>query len=116
MEKIEKHTSVMTDEVLKWLAVAPGELVLDATAGQGGHSFDLLTKQPKARVLALDADAQAVAFAGARLKKFGARAEVVQANFADIQKVVKKQKIKNINKALFDLGWNKGQLVSGRGF
>ena len=112
----ETHTSVMVDEVLKGLDVQPGELVLDATAGQGGHSFAILKSQPKAKILALDADAGAVTLAQARLKSFGARAEVVQANFAEIAKVLKSQKVKTINKALFDLGWNRGQLQSGRGF
>ena len=106
----------MVEEVLKGLVVAPGDLVLDATAGQGGHSFAILKKQPKAKVLALDADPEAVALAQAQLKGFGARAEVVLSNFADTEKALKKQKIKTIQKALFDLGWNRGQLQSGRGF
>ena len=112
----ETHTSVMLEEVLRALDVQPGELVLDATAGQGGHSFALLKKQPKAHILALDADPEAVALARARLKGFGARAEVVEANFSDIAKMLKKQKIKTLHKAVFDLGWNRGQLQSGRGF
>ena len=106
----------MLDEVLKSLDVGAGDFVLDATAGQAGHSAAILKKQPKARLLALDADPQAVALARETLEYFGARAEVCEANFANIEKVLKKQKIKIINKALFDLGWNRGQLQSGRGF
>lgn len=110
------HTSVMVNEALDALEVHAGEHVLDATAGQGGHSAAILEKEPEAYVLALDADSQAALLARARLEAFGAHAEVVEANFVDIQKVLKKQKIPTIQKALFDLGWNRGQLQSGRGF
>ena len=113
---MEPHTSVLLEEVLKGLAVAPGDLVVDATAGQGGHTSAILKEQKKATVLALDADPRAVAFVAQKLKSAGARLMLVEANFADVAKVLKKQKIKTIQKALFDLGWNKGQLQSGRGF
>ena len=51
-----------------------------------------------------------------RLAAYGARAEVVEANFKDLAKVLKHAGIKTINKALFDLGWNKEQLAAGKGF
>jgi 16S rRNA (cytosine1402-N4)-methyltransferase len=110
------HTSVMPREVLEHLAVSGNEFVVDGTAGEGGHSYEILKHEPAARVLALDADVDAVAKARARLKEFGDRAEVVEANFGDLEQVLHKQGITEINKALFDLGWNSGQLTSGRGF
>ncbi|MCX6820209.1 MAG: 16S rRNA (cytosine(1402)-N(4))-methyltransferase RsmH [Candidatus Adlerbacteria bacterium] len=110
------HTSVMLEEVLQYLDVKKGEQVLDATAGQGGHCYAILKNTPGSRVLALDADPVSVDLAGKRLAPFGERAQVVEANFGDIEKVIKKQGIKTIDKALFDLGWNSGQLGLGRGF
>lgn len=110
------HQSVMPKEVLEYLDVQPGELVVDATAGEGGHSYEILKHQPKAQVLALDADPAAVLRARECLEPFGTRAEVVEANFNELKKVLARKGIKKINKALFDLGWNSGQLASGRGF
>ena len=110
------HTSVFLEEVQKLLAVQPGEVVLDATAGQGGHSFAILSNNPQARVLALDADKDAVIFTREKLARFGERATVVESNFSDVEKVLRKQGIPEVHKALFDLGWNSGQLASGRGF
>ncbi|MBY0473392.1 16S rRNA (cytosine(1402)-N(4))-methyltransferase RsmH [Patescibacteria group bacterium] len=110
------HISVMPKESLELLDIKAGELVVDGTAGEGGHSFEILKHSPKARVLALDADPAAVVRARERLAQFGQRAEVVEANFSELEKVLAKKGIKEINKALFDLGWNSGQLGDGRGF
>jgi 16S rRNA (cytosine1402-N4)-methyltransferase len=110
------HLSVMPKEVLEYLAPQAGEQIVDATAGEGGHSYALLEHEPKARLLALDADPSAVAIARERLEKFGTRAEVVEANFGELSKVLSHKKIHTVHKVLFDLGWNSGQLASGRGF
>lgn len=111
----EAHTSVMTAEVLKSLNLQKGDVVLDATAGQGGHSEALLQKS-SIRLIALDADKEAVEASTVRLKRFAKRMQIVEGNFADTAEVLKRLDVSFINKAVFDLGWNRGQLHSGRGF
>jgi len=110
-----KHVSVMLREVLLQLVIKDGELVVDATAGSGGHTEAILATTG-ARVLALDADAAAVERTRVRVASYGARAEVVEANFKDLEKVLKHAGLKTIDKALFDLGWNREQLAAGKGF
>ena len=110
------HTSVFLDEVQKLLDIQEGDQVVDATAGQGGHSFAILSNNPKVQLLAIDADPDAVLFTREKLARFGARAEVAESNFGDVEKVLRTYEVKEVNKALFDLGWNSGQLASGRGF
>ena len=110
------HTSVFLEETITALAPQGAGVYLDATAGQGGHSEAILRAAPKARVVALDADPVSVELARKRLTRFGARAEVVEANFADAGHVLHKLQIPGISGALFDLGWNSGQLTLGRGF
>ena len=95
-----KHVSVMSREVLAALSVQDKEVVVDATYGQGGHS-NLLKKEAKIKLVSLDADPAA---------------GVVNANFGDLGEVAGDLGIREINKALFDLGWNRGQLSAGRGF
>ncbi len=114
--KPEGHTSVFLKEVVEGLDIHATDLVLDATAGQGGHSFAILSHNPGVTVLALDADAEAVAMTKKRLEKFKNRAVVVESNFEHVEKVLHAQGKKEIQKAIFDLGWNVGQLASGRGF
>jgi 16S rRNA (cytosine1402-N4)-methyltransferase len=91
----------MVREVVELLAPQKGEVVVDATFGTGGHSR-ALQKAAHLRLIAIDADPRAEG--------------VIEANFADLQGVLRKEGIKKIDKALFDLGWNSEQLSSGRGF
>src|SRR3990167_6741239 len=106
---VQKHVSVMTREVLADLEPKAGETVVDATYGQGGHSAALIAALPagghgaKIKLVSIDADPTAT----------GA---TVVGNFADLAAILKKLDIKKVNKVLFDLGWNRGQLSSGRGF
>lgn len=108
----KEHVSVMPHEVLAVLDVQDGEVVVDATAGAGGHS-EALAHAAKVKLVALDADPEAVAAVGKRLGKKGA---VVNANFGDLDSVAERAGLGSIDKALFDLGWNRGQLSLGRGF
>ncbi len=100
----KSHVSVMTAEVLAALAVKDGEVVVDATYGQGGHSA-ALQKAAKIKLIALDADPAAGSLPAGR--------QVIEANFGDLGKVLGAQ---TADKILFDLGWNRGQLSAGRGF
>ena len=109
------HVSVMPKESLEFLAIKNSDVVLDATAGMGGHS-EMLLEAGAARVIALDADPEAVAAAKARLARFGARATVLESNFKDAGTTLAGAGVTSITKALFDLGWNSTQLHSGRGF
>jgi 16S rRNA (cytosine1402-N4)-methyltransferase len=47
--------------------------MVDATVGEGGHSFAFLSQFPKLRVIGVDADAEIQAVAKERLKEFGGR-------------------------------------------
>ena len=98
----QKHYSVMTKEVVAALAVTKGEVVVDATFGQGGHS-KALKAAAKIKLISIDADPMA-------------GEGVIEANFGDLAKVADKLGLTSIDKIIFDLGWNKGQLSSGRGF
>ena len=110
------HASVMAGEVATDLAPNDNDQILDATAGEGGHSELLLSQNSTAKLLALDADPRSVVLVRDRLASFGNRAEVVEANFADLAEACTLKHITTLNKVLFDLGWNSGQLYSGRGF
>lgn len=106
---------MLLKEAVEILDLKKGDIVVDATAGRGGHA-EALAKGAGVRLIALDADPDAVAAAQARLKRFASRAKVLEANFRDLPAVIKREGVKKIDKALFDLGWNMTQLSSGRGF
>jgi 16S rRNA (cytosine1402-N4)-methyltransferase len=110
------HKSVMLNEVLIALKPQAGEIVLDATVGQGGHSEALLNTTHGIQLIALDADPSAVVATRTRLASFGDAVQVVESNFADVEKTLDVLGIEKIDKALFDLGWRSEQLLMGRGF
>ncbi len=114
-KSVQSHISVMPSEVLQLLAITNSDVVLDATAGMGGHS-ELILEAGAAKVVALDADPLAVAAASARLARFGDRALVIESNFTNIAKALESAHVPLVTKTLFDLGWNSTQLHSNRGF
>jgi 16S rRNA (cytosine1402-N4)-methyltransferase len=111
------HRPVMLDEVVGILAGAPLGVVLDATAGGGGHAVALLESAPHLSVVALDQDPEAVAAAGAALARFGVRATVVRSRFDRLDEVLADLGVDSLAGALFDLGVSSPQLDRAeRGF
>jgi 16S rRNA (cytosine1402-N4)-methyltransferase len=111
----EYHESVLRAEVVKFLALAPGGMIVDGTLGGGGHSAALLAAG--ARVIALDQDPEALKFASSHLGDGGHDFRPVRANFADVASVLDTLEIGQIDGALLDLGVSSHQLdTAGRGF
>jgi 16S rRNA (cytosine1402-N4)-methyltransferase len=68
------HRSVLKEEVLKMLAPrSSGELFVDCTLGEGGHSEYFLSSFSDLRVIGLDADANIQSVAKKRLAGYGER-------------------------------------------
>ena len=68
------HRSVLKKEVLDLLAPRKsGELLIDCTLGEGGHSESFLSSFPDLRVVGLDADENIQAVAKKRLAGYGER-------------------------------------------
>jgi 16S rRNA (cytosine1402-N4)-methyltransferase len=59
---------------------------VDATLGAGGHAEALLEAGPNVRLLGLDRDSQALELARVRLERFGSRVELVEGDFADLDR------------------------------
>jgi len=92
-------------------------VLVDCTLGLGGHSEALLTRYPKARLLGLDRDPEALARSSARLASFGERFEAVHAVYDELPDVLAERGIKRIHGVLFDLGVSSMQLdMRERGF
>jgi 16S rRNA (cytosine1402-N4)-methyltransferase len=113
----EPHTPVMLDEVLEWLDVRPDGTYIDATLGAGGHSAAIAAKLTSGKLISLDRDAQAIALAAERLKKFGTTVKLVESSFSRIAEVVHELGIPGVDGVLADLGVSSMQLdQAARGF
>lgn len=82
------HTPVLLNDCLSYLS-PEGEryeqnaFMIDATLGEGGHSFAFLTRYPTLRILGLDADVEIQARAKERLLPFEGRMQFFNGWFND---------------------------------
>ena len=68
------HTPVLLEETLKYLSPRkPGELMIDATIGEGGHSYAFLSQFPDLKIIGIDADPEIQKIARERLGHFNER-------------------------------------------
>lgn len=115
MSRYAYHESVLLAETIEGLQPAPGKLFVDGTLGGGGHSEALLAAG--ARVIGLDQDPEAIAFASQKLEPHGDRFQAVRASFVQVGEVLDRLNIVQIDGALLDLGISSHQIdTPERGF
>lgn len=111
------HKSVLVDEVIEHLNPQPGKTYLDATFGGGGHTQAILNYEPKCSVIALDWDQIAIEKNQPILtEKYGERLRVIWGNFAHLDRLFKKNKIKSVDGILADFGTSQHQIFKKDGF
>jgi 16S rRNA (cytosine1402-N4)-methyltransferase len=114
------HIPVLLHEAIELLQPIPGGRYLDGTFGGGGHTRAILTASaPSGRVLALDADPEALARAEALMRdpEIAGRLRIVHANFADLARIAEAEGFAPVDGVLLDLGLSSFQLDQAeRGF
>ena len=108
------HKSVLFDEAIKALDLNENKIIVDGTAGGGGHSGEI-AKRAK-RVISIDQDPDAIAVLNERLgdKK---NVTIVHDNYSNIKNIISNLNIEQINGLLLDLGVSSFQLdTAERGF
>lgn len=118
MPNIKFHTPVMLREVLDYLDLKPGKVIVDATLGTAGHAEKILERiLPGGGLIGIDRDEESLAVARERLSSFGSACKFIHGNFADIDSLLENLKIKKVDGVLFDLGISSFQLQdAARGF
>jgi 16S rRNA (cytosine1402-N4)-methyltransferase len=108
----EGHLPVMVEEVMAALSPVPGSFQIDATVGGGGHAVRILeAATPGGRLLGLDADPGAIERTAVRLRPFGDRVVLRQANFERLGEVAREEGFEPVDGVLFDLGLSSYQLA-----
>ena len=108
---------MLAEEALRWLRIEPGGTYVDATVGLGGHAAEIVSRLTTGRLIGLDRDAGALEVARERLKDFGERVVLVQADFSRIGEVAQELNLPPIQGILADLGVSSLQLdTAERGF
>lgn len=113
-----RHVAVLPAEVLAALDPQPGQTMVDATVGAGGHARLLADRLgPEGRLIGLDQDPAMLELARARLEGSPARVDLVQSNFDRLRQVLDELGIEAVDGVLADLGICSDQLdMAERGF
>src|SRR5690242_9649474 len=97
-----RHVSVLPAEVRELLAPAPGQTVVDATVGAGGHARMLAqVVGPSGRLIGLDRDPAMLEVARRRLA--GLPVTLVEANFDRLAAVLDELSVGPVDAVLADL-------------
>lgn len=114
----QPHIPVLYHEVLDLLQPQSNGRYIDGTVGAGGHTAGILeASAPDGRVLALDRDPNAIAYAQQRLADDGDRVTFVHANYADMGQLAPAHGFDTVDGILLDLGLSSRQLdAAARGF
>ncbi|AEF17089.1 Ribosomal RNA small subunit methyltransferase H [Thermoanaerobacterium xylanolyticum LX-11] len=111
-----KHESVLLQETIEYLEIKPDGIYVDGTLGGGGHSYEILRRLDKGKLIAIDRDMDAIKAASIRLKDFN-NTTYIHDNYKNIKDILKKCGIESIDGALLDLGVSSYQLDEAqRGF
>lgn len=113
-----KHRPVMLKEILEYLDLKPGNVIVDCTIGLGGHSEEILKKiSPGGRLIGIDRDSESLALTEQRLKKINDCYKLVWDDFRNLNKIMSDLEIEEVDGIIFDLGVSSYQLENPeRGF
>ncbi len=112
------HIPVMVKEVMDGMNLKPGQVIVDGTLGNAGHSLEMFKRiLPGGRLIAIDRDQESLDSAKERLNDFRDSCEFVHGNFSDIDKILQGLGVSKVDGILLDLGISSFQLDNPeRGF
>jgi len=110
------HRPVLLDEVVAWLAPREGSVLVDGTAGAGGHSAALAALVGAiGRVIGLDRDPEMLELAARATE--GLPVTLINASYADLGDVLDNLEIDRVDGIVLDLGLSSDQIAwPHRGF
>ncbi|MBF0254101.1 MAG: 16S rRNA (cytosine(1402)-N(4))-methyltransferase RsmH, partial [Candidatus Omnitrophica bacterium] len=118
MTQAVRHDPVLLEEAVEGLRPAPGDTVIDCTAGRGGHTAVLARHVGSTgAVLAIDADMEAVDFCSQRFAGEYPWVRCVKGNFRGVEAIWQSSHLAPPKGILIDAGISSDQLDDpGRGF
>jgi 16S rRNA (cytosine1402-N4)-methyltransferase len=110
------HQPVLVREVIEMMNLQKNGIYVDATLGPGGHAESILKLLGSdGKLIGIDRDEEAIAKAGTRLSDD--RVILRKGNFSDVEEIIHKEGIPEIDGILFDFGVSTAQLKNPeRGF
>jgi len=107
-----EHIPVLAETLAEQINLPPDGVMVDATIGQGGHSFLFgQSLGPEGVIVGLDVDKKAIQRAQLKLKGLVCKVILLHSNFSQISRQVHKQGIEKADFILADLGICSAQLA-----
>jgi len=108
----------MYREVIEYLKLQPGKVIIDATVGLGGHTEEILKRVgPGGKVIGIDRDEESLSYARERLKDYADYLQLIYGDFREIDKIARNLHLNEVDGILYDLGLSSFQIEnSKRGF
>lgn len=112
------HESVLVNEVIEQLQPTNNGRYIDGTVGLGGHAAAILRScGPDGWLLGVDLDLEALSIAAEKLGEFNDRCALIHEDFANLDVILKRHSLNNVDGVLLDLGVSSLQLdLPARGF
>ncbi|MHC4310111.1 MAG: 16S rRNA (cytosine(1402)-N(4))-methyltransferase RsmH [Planctomycetota bacterium] len=111
---ITEHIPVLAETLAEQIQLPPDGIMVDATTGQGGHSYLFgKTLGPEGVIVGLDVDKNSIQRAQFILKGLSCKV-IFQSNFSRIIEAVQGQGIEKVDFILADLGLCSAQLADSR--
>jgi 16S rRNA (cytosine1402-N4)-methyltransferase len=112
-----RHYPVLLKESLEYLAIRPGGMYVDMTAGLGGHTRAIAERLDSGLLISCDRDAESLAMARAATVDLSSRIRFFHGAFSQLPQALESNGVKTVDGILADLGVSRYQLSSGeRGF
>jgi len=112
------HKPIMVEKVLEYLDIHEGDIVVDCTLGEGGHSSFFIEKiNIGGKVIGIEQDETILNISKERFRDYGNKFIPIKGNFYDIKRIINDTVGRKVDKIFFDLGISMYHYEkSGRGF
>lgn len=106
-----EHRPVLLAEILDVFRLQPGQVVVDATVGWGGHSVEFLKAVgAEGKLIGLDLDGENLVRARPRLEEVGHPFHLAHQNFAGLAASIQEAGFSQVDAILADLGFSSMQV------
>ena len=111
------HKSVLLDEVIESLNIKADGYYVDGTLGGGGHALEVVKRLKTGKLIGIDQDVDAINAATQRLIDYSKSVIIIRDNYVNIENILKKENIEQVDGIYIDLGVSSYQLdTAERGF
>lgn len=113
-----QHKTVLLQESIDSLDVHKGDIFVDGTLGNGGHTEEVCKRFDRdITAIGIDMDVEAIERSRVRLEAQGFKVIYAEGSFRNIDKIVEKLGFTKVDRILLDIGLSSNQFEeSNRGF